>query len=208
MSKEINMYNIDTIVNKIKSKNKLTIGVDIDNVLFDTPIIEHINEVFDTKYTYEDQIDWDFTNFPEHIRQEAFAAFKTSEFMCSTKPYWNNYCTLRDWKLAGHTLYAITRRSVNLMSDTGRQLDRHFPNIFKDFIFVTPDDSKARWLKYVGADLHIDDYDVEDSVAAGIPTWLITNDKTKYNHKFRSNTDLYQATSLQHVRLDHTKWQS
>jgi len=202
------MYNIDTIVNKIKSKNKLTVGVDIDNVLFHIPIVEHINEVFDTNYTYEDISDWAFKNFPDHVCAEAMAAFKSPEFMCSTKPFWNNYCTLRDWKLAGHTLYAITRRSVNLMSDTGRQLDRHYPNIFKDFIFVTPEDSKARWLKYVSADLHIDDWDVEDSVAAGIPTWLITNDKTKYNHKFRSNTNLYQASSLEHVKLDHTKWQS
>jgi hypothetical protein len=35
--------NLENIVNKINSKGKLTIGVDIDNVLFHIPIVEHIN---------------------------------------------------------------------------------------------------------------------------------------------------------------------
>lgn len=200
------IMNLENIVNKINSKGKLTIGVDIDNVLFHIPIVEHINEVFETDYTYADIQDWSFNNLPDNIRREAMSAFKSTEFMCSTKPYWNNYCTLRDWKLQGHTLYAITRRSLNLIEGTRSQLERHYPDLFRDFIFVTPTDSKAYWLKKIRANVHIDDWDVEDSVDAGIETWLITNDQTQYNWTKRSDTRLNQAKSLQHIHLDHSKW--
>jgi len=200
------MTNLDNIVNKFNSKNKLTIGVDIDNVLFDIPIVEYINDRFDEKYTYNDFTDWGFSNVPEYIRNEIFSVFKTNSFMCNTVPFWGNYCTLRDWKLAGHTLYAITRRSLNLVEKTAEQLDKHYPNIFKDFIFVTPSDSKAYWLNKIRASVHIDDWDVDDSLAAGIETWLITNDKTKYNWNKRNIPGLYQAESLKYVHLDHAKW--
>jgi len=197
-------FNLDTIYNK----KKQTIGVDIDNVLFEIPIMDHVNRVFGSNYTMNDFKDWSFSNLPEIVRQEIFAAFSSSEFMCNTKPYWNNYCTIRDWHMAGHKLYAITRRSLNLIEGTRKQLEKHYPGLFEDFIFVTKNDSKARWLKEINATIHIDDWDVEDSLDAGIPTMLITNENTPYNWNLRKNPNLYQASSLQHVIIDHSKWNS
>lgn len=201
---------LDNIV-KSKTKSVKTIGVDVDNVLFNIPTMEYINSLGSEKYTYEDFTDWDFKNFPKHIQDEVFYAFRSTEFMCKTKSFWGNYSTLRDWKLEGHKIFAITRRASNLYSKTGMQLDNQYPNIFEDMIFVRPNESKAKFLKSVGATIHIDDYDVLDSVDSGINTWLITNDKTRYNWHLRSNPFLNQAESLMYVKgvsNKDKKWES
>ena len=67
-------FNLDTIYNK----KKQTIGVDIDNVLFEIPIMDHVNRVFGSNYTMNDFKDWSFSNLPEIVRQEIFAAFSSS----------------------------------------------------------------------------------------------------------------------------------
>lgn len=195
----IKMMNLDNIVKSSKKKVKI-VGVDVDNVLFRIPTIEYINDLFGTKYTYEDMNDWTFSNFPKEIQDEVFHAFRSTDFMCRTKPYWGNYCTLRDWKLEGHKIFAITRRAYNLYNKTEQQILNHFPNIFQDMIFVKPNESKAKFLRNLDEDIHIDDYDVEDSVMAGITTWLITNEETKYNHYLRNNLGLNQADCLQNVK--------
>jgi len=186
--------------NIVKNKKIKTIGVDVDNVLFRIPTIEHINATFNEKYTYDDLTDWEFRNFPKHIQDEIFYAFRSTDFMCKTKQIWGNFSTLRDWKLEGHKIFAITRRAPNLYSKTAMQLENQYPNIFEDMIFVRPNESKAKFLKNIGATIHIDDYDVLDSVEAGINTWLITNNETKYNWNLRSNYGLNQAESLMYVK--------
>lgn len=193
------MVNLDNIAKKRKS-NVLNIGIDVDNVMFYIPILEHINSHFGTNYTDKDLSDWSFSNFPENIRHEVFSAFRSPEFMCSAKPYWGNYSTLRDWAAAGHRLYAVTRRSWNLYEGTCRQIDKHYPGLFMDCIFVKDNESKTKYLKSIGANVHIDDYDVEDPSTSGIKTWLITNDRTHYNHSLRDNIRLNQAESLSHVK--------
>ena len=202
------MYNLDTIVNKVATRKRLTVGIDVDNVLFRIPLIEHLNEVFDEKYTYADFVDWDGSNFPAHHRYEMFAAFKSPEFMCRAKSYLNNYSTIRDWKLAGHRMIAITRRAPNLYDGTRWQLEKEFPGAFSKLIFVAPNESKADWLLDVGADVHIDDYDVQDTTEAGIKTWLITNNETRYNWELREDVRLNQALELKYVKLgkDEEKW--
>lgn len=194
------MVNLDNIMNKAKKRNVQTIGVDVDNVLFYIPILESINKEFGEKYTDSDLNDWSFQNFPEHIRNEVFGAFCSTEFMCSTSPIWGNYSTLRDWAAEGNKLYAITRRAWNLYDGTCRQINRHYPGLFEDVIFAKDTESKVKYLKSIGATVHIDDYDVEDSVNCGIKTWLITNEKTAYNHKFRTNSKLNQAETISNVR--------
>lgn len=194
------MVNLDNIVETKKRKNNLTVGIDVDNVLFYIPILEYINSQFNENFNDSDLSDWSFSNFSETIRSEIFAAFRSTEFMCNSKPYWGNFCTLRDWAAEGHRLYAVTRRSWNLYDSTCRQLEKHYPGLFMDCIFVKENESKTKYLKSIGANVHIDDYDVEDSLNAGIKTWLITNDKTCYNHGFRTNPYLHQASSISHVK--------
>lgn len=204
------MYKLDNIVKSTQKKTK-TVGVDVDNVLFHIPIIEYINDFSGEKFTYDDLIDWNFGNFSKMIQDEVFHAFRSTDFMCRTKPYVDNFGTLRDWKLEGHKLFAITRRSFNLYSKTEQQILYHFSDFFQDLIFVKPNESKAKYLKMLNADVHIDDYDVLDSVEAGIETWLITNDKTKYNWNLRNNPNLNQAESLKYVKgvsKRDAKWKS
>lgn len=203
------MKNIDNIINKMNFKKRgLNISVDVDNVLFRIPIIEHLNQVFGEKYTYSDFKDWEGTGFPEHVRNEMYAAFKSSEFMCKTKSYWGNYSKLRDWKAEGHKIFAISRRAPHLIEKTWMQMDREYPGIFTYLYCVAPNESKLKYLHAINADVHIDDWDVLDSVNAGINTWLITNEETCYNHPLRENVNLRQAYSLQHVKLgkEEEKW--
>jgi uncharacterized HAD superfamily protein len=199
--------NLDGLISEIKSKKReIRVGVDIDNTLIYIPVIAYINHKFGTSYTDADFKEWDLSNFPVEIANEVKFQFTNPEFMCKTRGYIWSYPTVRDWHASGIKLYAITRRAPNLFRDTRYQIEREFPGIFEDVFFVSPTDSKARLLRKVEADIHIDDYDVDDTIRSGIKTWLITNESTTYNHHLRENTRLNQALSLRYVKVDEKKW--
>lgn len=198
--------NLDHIVATARAKKQQRIGVDIDNTLIYLPIIAYINRKFGTNYTDADFKEWGLGNFPKEIADDVRFQFSNPEFMCRARGYLWSYPTIRDWHASGKKLFAITRRASNLYRDTWIQIEREFPGMFEDMFFVSPTDSKARILRKIEADVHIDDWDVEDSVKAGINTWLITNESTVYNHSHRSNIRLNQALGLRYVKLDEKKW--
>jgi len=197
--------NLDTLVkttnNSTRTRSKLlNIGIDIDNTLFYIPILEYINSKYNENYKHRDIYDWSFSNFPEHIRNDIFQQFKSSEFMCSLKGIHGTYQTIRDWHSAGHKIFLITKRDFCLQNDTYAQVEREFPGLIQDVGFVG-DDSKQAALRYYRIGLYIDDFHVEDSADIGIPTWMITNEATHYNHLKRTDMRLNQAEALRHVRL-------
>ena len=198
--------NLDSIVNSIRSQNVKRIGIDIDNTLIHIPVIEYVNNKYKTNYTYADYKDWSLSNFPAEIAADIRFQFTNPAFMCRATGYLWSYPAVRDWVAAGHRLFAITRRAPNLYRDTKFQIEREFPGIFEDTFFVGANDTKARILKKLNADLHIDDWDVNDSIRAGIKTWLITNEYTAYNHHMRTDTRLNQALALRYVKIDEKKW--
>ena len=200
--------NLDHVVASIKRKRELRIGVDIDNTLIHIPVIEYINHKYGTDYKYSDFTEWGLSNFPKAIAEDVQRQFTNPDFMCRARGYMWSYPTIRDWHAAGHKLYAVTRRHPCLIRDTKIQIEKEFPGMFEDFFFVSPSDSKARLLKKVDADIHIDDWDVDDSIFSGIKTWLITNDYTHYNHGMRVNPRYNQALGLQYVKLDEKKWKT
>jgi FMN phosphatase YigB (HAD superfamily) len=199
--------NLDAVVSSFKNKSKKHIvGVDIDNTLFHIPVIEYVNKKYGTKYTNDDVTSWSFSNFPELIRRDILEQFLNPNFMCTIKPDWGTYGKLRDWHAEGIRLFAVTRRASILGQATWTQLNKEFPNVFEDMFIVRPQESKASVLKYLGCTVHIDDWDVEDSIKAGIQTWLIANERTQYNKELRTNTSLNQALELKYVNLDRDKW--
>lgn len=200
--------NLDGIVSSIKRKRSTIVGVDIDNTLIHLPVIAYINHKFGTEYKDSDLSDWGLGNFPQNIREDVLAQFKNPDFMCRARGYLWCYPTLRDWHAQGARIFAITRRSENLIHHTYSQIDREFPGLFEDVFFVRETDSKTRFLKKIDANIHIDDYDVEDGLRAGVKTWLITNEHTAYNWNMRTNTKLNQAVALRYVKLDDQKWKS
>lgn len=199
--------NLDSIVASARSKKKeVRIGIDIDNTLVHIPVIAYVNRKFGTDYKESDFTEWGLTNFPKEIAEDVRMQFTNPDFMCRARGYIWAFPTVRDWAAQGYKLFGVTRRTPNLIRGTYDQIEREFPGLFQDIFFVNPSDSKARFLKKIDAEVHIDDWDVEDSLRAGIKTWLITNEHTAYNHGFRSNTRLNQALELRYVKLDETKW--
>ena len=196
---------LDNIVTQTKTNSRsrsklLNIGIDIDNTLFNLPIIEYINKTYNENYKERDIRDWEFSNFPEHIRNDILAQFKNPEFMCRLRSIYGTYQTIRDWHSVGHRIYLITKRDLGLRNETESQIHREFPGIISDVAFVGNDDKKAA-LKYYRINLFIHDYHVEDSLDLNIPTWMITNESTHYNHSKRADSRLSQAAALRHVRL-------
>lgn len=199
--------NLDGIISGIKAKKKeMRVGIDIDNTLIYIPTIAYINHKFKTNYTDADFKEWGLTNFPKEISDDVRYQFSNPDFMCRAHGYLWSYPTVRDWHAEGKKLYAITRRAPHLYRDTRAQIEREFPGMFEDVFFVGHNDTKSRILKKIDADVHIDDWDVEDAVRAGVKTWLITNETTPYNHHLRANTRLNQALALRYVKLDEKKW--
>jgi hypothetical protein len=199
--------NLDDIVKTIKLNRKTpVVGIDIDNTLFNIPTVEFINKTFGTSYVEEDVTDWSFKNFPDHIRKAVLEKFVDPDFMCRLQPDWDTYGTIRDWCSKGAKIYGVTRRAGNLVTYTDHQINKNFPGLFQDVFYVRPHESKTKYLTHIGATHHIDDWDVEDSIDAGIQTWLIANKHTMYNSHLRTHVGLYQAESVKYVKLEHSKW--
>lgn len=204
-AKQRDNMNLDTIVknqtNNIRSRSNLrNIGIDIDNTLFYIPIVEYINEKYGESYTHYDVNDWNFSNFPEHIREDIFAQFKNPEFMCHLKPIYGAFQTIRDWHSVGHKIYLITSRDFSIRRQTEDLIRKEFLDLVEDVGFVGQDNKKAA-LKYYRITDFIDDYCVEDGLDLKINTWMITNNRTIYNHSKRTDLRLNQAESLRNVRL-------
>lgn len=198
---------LDHVVSDIKRSEKarkrlLNIAVDIDNTLITLPVIPYLEKQHGLKMKSEDLTHWDFRNLPENIRTDLLAQFKNPEFVCTTHAIVEAYARLRDWKLAGHRIFLITKRAANLFGPTWAQIEREFPGMVEDIAFIAPDDNKKTALKYCRADLFVDDYCVQDGLDLGIPTWLISNADTVYNHSFREDERLNQALNISYVRTN------
>jgi hypothetical protein len=197
------MNNLDRLISEVKGrKREIRIGVDVDNTLVHIPVIEYVNQKYGTDYKTGDMLDWEMTNFPANIREDVLRQFKNPDFMCRCRGYYGAYGKLRDLHAAGVKLWAITRRDPCLINGTYSQIDMEFPGVFEDVFFVKPEQSKTLYLKHIRADILVDDYDIEDAVRDGYKVWLITNEHTTYNHKYRTNTKINQALSLRYIRLD------
>lgn len=201
--------NLDKLVKTHSSNirtrtNMRNIGIDIDNTLFYIPIIEYINEKFGMTYNHYDLTDWYMNNMPEHIRQDVCSQFKNPEFMCQLKSIPGTFQTIRDWHSAGHRIYLITKRDFSIRRQTEAMIDREFLGFVEEIGFVG-DDNKKGALKYYRITDFIDDFCVEDGTDLNINTWMITNEKTVYNHSKRNIMKINQAENLNHVRLlnDH-----
>lgn len=198
---------LDHVVSDIRRAEKsrkrlLNIAVDIDNTLITLPVIPYLEKVHGLKMKPADFTHWDFRNLPDAIRADLLSQFKNPEFVCTTRAIVEAYARLRDWHAAGHRIFLITKRDVSLFGPTWSQIEREFPGMVEDIAFIAPDENKKAALKYCRADLFVDDYYVQDGLDLGIPTWLISNDDTAYNHELRQNEQLNQALNISYVRTN------
>lgn len=179
------------------------IAIDIDNVLINLQTMKYVNRILGTTYKESDFTDWDMNNFSDEVKDVAHEAWRNVRFMCyECKTFPGVHQTLRRWLEQGHRLYAVTSRHQDLVLDTVAQLNSSFPNYFNDDVYFVNGSDKTSMFKKLGVQVVIEDWRVEDGLAAGAKTVLITNENTVYNHHKRDNIKLYQATSLAHVHFE------
>lgn len=164
----------------------MILGLDLDSTLVDLPIVERISRETGLEYKDSDFHDWHFSQFPEIYSKRSKELFKDIDFMCNLIPYPRTYTKLKNWKVLGNFLVLITARDRSIQGMTIKMVNDLFPDIFTHIDFVNPGQSKKDLMSKYKLDRWIDDNprDVLGAMELGIKTFLISNEKTPYNHQF------------------------
>lgn len=111
---------------------KLTIGVDIDNVIADsTPsYIAKFNEVFGTSVVIDNVTDFYHLEKNTKIDLERVVNFiettvHTHEFQLSIQPYQDPIGIIKEWGKRGHIIHYITARPTSIKKSTIKWLKKH-----------------------------------------------------------------------------------
>lgn len=124
------------------SKQILRIGVDIDDVLFNSAVrsIEIYNQSFGTQVTLDDWYDfvdpsvygpvWGTEDLPTIVKRVVGTLM--DEAFSNVDPVEGAQKALAYLDQEGHKIFAITGRSENTRSQTKSLLDVHFPGLFTD----------------------------------------------------------------------------
>ena len=181
----------------------MRIGLDLDNTILESKLFELTFKEFGKKYVHP--IDWPMSNFPKNIRDELWKRFNSTYYMCHSDvvaPIKNSIKKLRDWKKEKHELIIITARNKEIRLETRKMINKLFPMITKIY-FVSCGEKKENVLKRLKLDVWIDDNptDVLSAIKLGIDTYLISNEKTKYNHDLRKRSDVKWFESIEKINL-------
>lgn len=183
----------------------MNIGIDIDGTMFDNFIIECVSKEHKLNYTKKDVIRWDLTGIPDVIREEVFRRYKNPLYMCNkkyNKPVINLKSKLETWKKQGHKLIVISARDSKVRLDTKRMLNNYFEG-FDKILFVNPSSTKKFKFLNEKLDIWIDDNPKEckSAVDLGIKTFLISNQKTHYNHNIRKYKNINVVSNISEINL-------
>lgn len=162
----------------------MNIGFDLDNTLIDLDVNKELIKRFNYHSVKSDVNDWDYSNFPEHMRTEIFKLFKDESFMCGETiiPFPNIQNKIKELSKK-HNVVLITARAPNLTEGTIEIVNKYFPEI-KDINLVGFNMSKKNLFIEKELDLWIDDspHGIKDSLELDIKTYLVSNEHTRYNH--------------------------
>jgi len=163
------------------------IGIDLDNTLFSDFAISKAAKELGYPHRNTDHMSWNLVGFPEDLRARVRELWVDDEYMGSLPPVEGNAKILREWKDAGHEVNIVTARGERLRESTIEMVEEHYKGLVDYITMVRPDEDKVPVLKKIGVDVWIDDSpdQVRKTVAAGIPTILVTNPHTKYNWEVR-----------------------
>jgi hypothetical protein len=174
---------------------KYTIGFDLDNTLIHMSVMKRISSELNLRLP--EQSDWQFSEFPQNIRDRVFELFKDPAFMCEdVKPIWGSKAFLRRLGDMGHSLRMITARAKEVKTDTISLVREHFPQI-ETIQFVEPHETKREIMAENKLDFWIDDapHEVINAIELGISTILVSNQNTRYNWKVKDDPRLLKVVS-------------
>lgn len=122
-------------------KKKLTILVDVDNVLEDliAAWVEALNIKYGTSVSPLDITEWDITKFfPGLSRNQVFSPLHTKELWASLTPLPGAEEYLLRLSEDGHDIVLLTSAHPDTVSDKYKFINKYFPFIsFKNIIFAS-----------------------------------------------------------------------
>lgn len=163
------------------------IAIDIDNTLFDMTVVE---DVLKEMGCDEAVNDWEFGGLPDRVVDECYRRFDDPAFMCFGKPVDGAIQKLVMWQEQGHSLYAITARSLVIKEQTIEMVHRFFPDIpvvFSNDFYSGYSSVKGKAYFAYNIDVVIDDSPkvlAEIQNDKSINKFLISNLRTRYNHDY------------------------
>lgn len=194
--------NIDMEIIEFTSKSMeteiKTIGIDLDSTLIETNAASAAAKELGYDYVDKDVLHWNHLNFPEDLRSKIMEYFVNPIFMCdNAKPIEKAQETIKRWTEEGHNIVLITARSEPIRVRTIAMVNRLFPEI-TDINFVGMDQSKKDVMRDKGIDVWIDDapHGVVDAMDIDIPTYLVSNNYTKYNWKVKNDSRLKDVVKI------------
>lgn len=173
-------------------KRKYTIGIDLDSTLIETNAAEIAAKDLGYAIGNKDVTRWNHLNFPEDLRAKIMEYFMDPAHMCDhAKPIEGSQSAITAWTNQGHTIVLITARAESLRDHTIQMVNRLFPEI-KEVHVVGVDQSKKSVMLEKQIDFWVDDapHGILDAISIGIPTYLISNNYTKYNWEVKEHESL------------------
>jgi len=170
----------------------MIIGVDLDSTLIETNAVDKAARELKLPISNKDTLHWGHINFPPQLRNRIHEYFVDPVSMCEqARPIEGSQEAIRSWKQQGHTIVLITARGEPLKQATIDMVARLYPEI-EDVNFVEMDTTKLGVIRAKGVEVWIDDapHGVLDALGEGIPTYLVSNNYTKYNWHIRNKPQL------------------
>lgn len=165
----------------------MIIGLDLDNTLTRAPVDAADVAAANLGITDYPRVitDYWYSFLSEIHRQEVQRLFLTPEFMGAVKPLPGVQAKLLAWSLK-HELIIITAREEPIRDCTRDLIQKYFPMVGEVY-FVKIRESKAELMQQLGIEIWIDDapHGIECSLELGIPTFLVSDAFTVYNHTSR-----------------------
>jgi len=169
---------------------QITIGFDLDSTLVQSSVMRKVSLEFNIDLP--EQSDWGFSEFSPEVRKRVFELFRDPSFMCGeVTPIWGAKTFLKDLKHLGFNLKMITARANEVKAGTIELVNKHFPQI-ESIHFVEPHETKKDLMIQNKLNFWVDDapHEIQNAISLGISTLMISNDKTLYNWKMRTNPAL------------------
>lgn len=171
--------------------NKI-VGVDLDSTLIKMTVCGKAAKKLGYDYTDVDVIDWYQSNFPDDMKHMILDMFNDPFVMSEDcEPIEGSQEKIRQWTDAGIGIVLITARGEKLVPSTIEMINSLYPEI-TNINFVNFNESKIEKMIEKKLQVWVDDapHGCIDAMSLRIPTFLISNNYTKYNWKIRNHPRL------------------
>lgn len=182
----------------------MNIAIDIDQVLFDlvTPLSEKYKEKFGKELNGIKDFGFNFVSKEE--KDYIHEILDDETFLHSLNPIEDAKFKLMLLRSYGYNLFIISNRPEKFHKKTVEMISEYYPKILSDNIFLIGKSSKRNVMEELGIYVIIDDSPkvIEDCMNGNLLIFMVTNEKTVYNHYLRDNKRITCVPSIKEVILE------